>query len=205
MKKKLELSKKKIFIYIFIILVGFLGLYYFSIINYQSDDFHIHADFKVYINNSFVNFSLDKYQSEKQENYSQFLHLHDNNGEVIHFHEEGYTLSDFFKTLDIVYNQSCFIDEYNNSYCNNEDYTLKTFVNGVEIKNGYLYIAKDLDQIFIGFISKDDNIKDLLEEVSDKACIDSKKCPWRGAPSEGSCSSGSTCIVDINKLIEDGK
>jgi hypothetical protein len=168
--------------------------------NYFEKEFHTHADFKVYVNNSFINFSQDKYQSTQFNTLHNFVHLHDGEGEVIHYHEKGIKLEDFFNSINITFSNNCFIDDKLNSYCNNDTHKINTYVNKELIKNAPQYISKDLGQILIVYESKETNIENILNQVTDKACIQSAICPERGEPSEGSCITGQVCQIDMTQF-----
>ena len=55
----------------------------------------------------------------------------------------------------------------------------------------------DLDKILISYGNEDEKqIKKQIDSVTDKACIQSEKCPERGLPTpEASCSSNEICTV----------
>ena len=202
MKKKNKLTRKfnSTLIIALIVLFAVFGYYFFF---YEGKEFHIHADFKVYVNGEFINFSLNKYQSDEYNKKHEYVHLHSGNGDVIHYHKDGITLGEFFKTLGMVLSDNCFTDDLNNSYCSSDEYELKTFVNGEEIEDSYNYIAKDLDRILIAHIKYDEDVSKILSNVTDKACIESALCPQRGEPSESGCVSDETCAVDFDAVLNE--
>ena len=190
--KKL-LNKK----FIFFVLILFIIVIVYSVFFYEEKEYHTHADFKVYVNSSFINFSIDKYQSTQVKTHHPFVHLHDNNGEVIHHHDKGLTLGMFFDSFNMSLTEGCFIDEYNNSYCTNETYEFNVYVNDKEIKKPQDYIFEDLDRVLIVHTNKGGSLNYLFDQVSDKACIESAICPERGSPSEGTCVTGQACAVSF--------
>ncbi len=195
-KKKKQNNKVKflsLIITILIVIILFFGYNYF----FSNKEYHVHADFKVYLDKNPINFSQSKYQSTSTKINHDFVHLHDDNGDVIHYHAKNISLSEFFNSLNMNFTNNCFIDDLNNSYCNNEDSKLRTFVNGIEIQNAPDYVANDLDRILIVYSNRTD-FEDLINNVTDEACIQSAKCPERGEPSEGSCITGKVCAIDLN-------
>ncbi len=158
---------------------------------------HKHADFKVYLNGERYNFSQQVYISSQNKTLSNFVHLHDMDGEVIHQHIAGVTLGEFFNSLKIKFNSTCFVLDNNEFFCNNGDSNVKLFVNGVVNSAFERYEFDDLDRILISY--GDDNETDIAEQlnsVSDKACISSLKCPERGvATDESTCLTGEDCIA----------
>ena len=197
MKKKL--NQKKVWLVIGLISLLILNFTYYQL----NKEFHIHADFKVNLNGSYINFSNDQFQSTSSKNLHEFVHLHDSNGDVIHYHERNQNLSDFFSSLGMELNELYFIDHNGFIYETNSTHKLSVFVNGKEISDHSSYVAKDLDQILIIYHQVDIDISQNLKDVTDKACIESAKCPERGEPSEGSCVTGSSCGVDINALLNE--
>ena len=172
-------------------------------------DYHVHADFKVYLRGQALNFSLEKYMSEKpaanQSNsagnesstgkaLSNFVHLHDGDGEVVHAHLPGITLGYFFRTLSMKFNSTCFVSDDNESYCSSSSETLKFLVNGKPNSQFGEYSPQDLDRILISFGNETTvQLQEQIDSVSDRACIPSGKCPERGTPGdESSCTTGGT-------------
>ena len=157
-------------------------------------DIHVHADFKVYLNGEMFNFTQEKYMSSNTSKLSQFVHLHDMDGDVIHVHMSTVNLGMFFTSLNMNLNSTCFATE-NQTYCNSPQGTLKVFVNGQPNYEFDTYKPKDLDRILITYGNEGPElIQYQLASVTDKACIPSEKCPERGLPEdESSCLSGQDC------------
>ena len=190
-------NNKSSYFWIFLALI--MGCILFFITNQEVEEYHVHADFKVSLNGETLNFSQSKYQSTGFNTLHPEVHLHDNNGNVIHHHGENINFSTFFDSLNISLSNNCFtIDE--NSYCTNETHELSFYINNNQVDTLANYVIDDLDQILILYDKKNINITRYLDLVTDEACIQSALCPERGAPSEGSCITGETCIVDINQI-----
>lgn len=160
-------------------------------------DVHEHTDFKVYLNGTPLNFAKQKYMSAKDRVIDNFMHLHDLDGQLIHQHMSTTTLKDFFASLNMSFTADCFVTDNNAQYCNNGDSTIKMYVNGVKNEQFEDYDFNDLDRILITYGNEDaETIQKQIESVSDKACIQSLKCPERGKPNdEATCLSGSDCVV----------
>ena len=184
-----------------IISVGSIGFVY---LNQEENsqpailgDTHEHADFAVYLNGEKLDFAQDKYMSDSEKALSNFMHLHDMDGEIIHKHISDADVGFFFFTLDMKFNSTCFVTDDGTAYCEDGSNELKMFVNGVEepLKNEYVF--KDIDQILITYGSGETIIKDQIQSVTDRACIQSGLCPERGDPAaEYSCLSEEGCIVE---------
>ncbi len=191
-----------IFLPILIIISIFVGLFFFIYENETDNqilgEVHEHADFKLYILNEEYNFSQEKYMSDEKIK-NNFIHLHDMDGDLIHSHIKGNTLEFFFFSIGIKFNSTCLILDNKSSYCNDKNNKLKVFVNDNEDKLMEKYILNDLDKILITYNDKNNNINEELKYITDKACIQSGKCPERGEPNiESSCTS------DGCKVIENG-
>ncbi|MFP4401815.1 MAG: hypothetical protein ACLFPL_01150 [Candidatus Nanoarchaeia archaeon] len=176
--------------------------------DHSSDEFHTHADFLVVVNGTVLNFSQDKYMSGLHSNKHGYVHLHDGNGDVIHFHKENISLEEFFTSLDMKFNESCFVTDENKSYCENNQSSINMFVNGEENEEYEKYIAQDLDQILIlvGDYTQEEE-EFYINNVTNKACIDSNICKERipegyvgDSQGDGSCVTGSSCSVNLDFL-----
>lgn len=144
----------------------------------NSGEFHAHADFKVYLNGDAYNFSQERYMEKLEA-----IHIHDMNGEMIHMHERGAELGDFFSSMGMSFNSSCFVLDDGTEYCSGGDKTLRMYVNGKPNNEYGKYQIHDLDRILITYGSEsEDAISQQMASVSDTACIFSEKCPERGSP-----------------------
>ena len=95
---------------------------------------------------------------------------------------------------------NCITTSQNLSYCENESHNFEVYVGEEKLLEPQNYVANDLDQIAIVYYEKNQSINPILENVSDKACIQSAICPERGEPSEGTCVTGETCQVDLSQF-----
>ncbi|MFT4244554.1 MAG: hypothetical protein ACMXYB_03830 [Candidatus Woesearchaeota archaeon] len=170
---------------------------------HSEDEFHIHADFLVILNETIMNFSKQDFMSELHNEQHSHVHLHDMNGNIIHYHKENITLEKFFTSLNMQFNQSCFTTHENISYCEDEINSLQMFVNGELNDEMQNYIAEDLDRILILFSNySESQIEYYMNSVSDEACIYSMICEDR-IPKGGvdsSCVTGASCLLDLDFL-----
>ncbi len=131
----------------------------------HEEKFHIHTDFKVYINDEQIDFSVPMYQLRAKS-----VHLEDGIGDVVHIHEKGITMGDFLETLGITFNDSCFVSGYLGDYCNQGDKTLKFYVNGEKNYQYADYEIKNLDKYLITFGNDSEgDIQKQLNSISDNA------------------------------------
>ncbi|HZX19442.1 MAG TPA: hypothetical protein VFF13_00325 [archaeon] len=157
----------------------------------EEKEFHIHADFAVYLNGEKVDFAKEKYMSSEYTRLSYFFHLHDLDGNVMHMHLEGLKLGEFFGSIGMRFFEECFVLDNGQTFCEQTDNKkLRMFVNGKENFEYDNYVFNDLDRILITYGNESESeIQEQINSVTDNACIQSAKCPERGTPSdESSCS-----------------
>ena len=158
---------------------------------------HYHADFALYINGSSYDFSQEKYMSGDNKSLSNFVHLHDMDGEVIHKHAEGITLGFFFESIGMKLNSACLVLDDGTSYCNKDDKGLKMYVNGKHNDEFAGYDIQDEDKILLSFGDEsEEGIKRQIDSITDEACIYSLTCPEKGVPPEEAACVGETCEVE---------
>jgi len=134
---------------------------------------HVHADWKIYINNQLVDYYKEQYIEK-----NRIVHMHPgkNNEWVIHVHNKGITLRHFLTTLGIMADQKC-ITINETSYCEDNNKRLKYYVNGKINDLAPDYLIEDLDKILITYGNQSESqIKSQLASIGNKACIQSKKC-----------------------------
>ena len=130
--------------------------------NYGST--HIHADIKVYLNGK----ELNLYRPENFE-ANKFVHFHATkdktkpNDNVIHVHAKGITLKHFFRSLGIELEKNCFTYHLER-YCNDDEKTLKVYVNGNKIDDFTDYEIKDLDKILVSYGPLDE--KEIQKQIN---------------------------------------
>jgi len=134
---------------------------------------HEHVDFKVYIEGQQIDFSQERYQVR-----SQFIHVEDGDGDIIHIHATGETIGFFFDTVDISFTSECIIVdsglETEQRYCTAGDKTLKFYVNGEPNILYDDYLLKDLDKILVSYGSEtEEQIQEQLNSITDKAATQS--------------------------------
>lgn len=172
---------------------------------------HEHADFKLFLNGTEFNFSQSQYMSEEpphtssgnvngtsqQRMLSNFVHLHGLDGGVVHKHIRGVTMGLFFKSLGMVFNSTCLATGDGRQYCDGQGGKLAMIVNGRQANEFGNYEFHDLDRILVSFGSGDEaELQREHASVSDRACIQSLKCPERGTPTpEDSCAGAGGCAA----------
>jgi protein-disulfide isomerase len=138
-----------------------------------TSEYHVHANIKVLVDGTPIDFTQAKYQSEEGKELNEFIHFHDGKGDLIHIHKKGMTLKDLFTSLKLDFSGK----------------EVALYVNGKLNPNNDAYEPQDLDKLLIEvgpIASVDTDIK----SVADDACIYSLKCPERGKPPTENCVGG---------------
>ncbi len=141
---------------------------------------HIHADWKIYIDNMPLDFS-DKSHMERMRNnmpVSSFIHVDsgapvpEKTGDALHMHATGIPLWVFFNSIGMDFNKECITLENKEKFCNEEDKNLKFFVNGKENSEFENYVFSDLDKILISYGDEsEEETKNQLASITDFARV----------------------------------
>lgn len=162
--------------------------------NTDTSQVHVHADFLVYLDHERMRYTDDVYQSHSGDLKHPTLHLHSNDGHVIHRHADEVTLGDFFTSLGYTVTDTHITTDEGTTYRTDENHELILFVNGTPHDTFIDYIIADEDQLLIYYGAPDDErIHTYLETISDDACLYSGTCPERGIAPPTDC--GLTCDV----------
>lgn len=170
------------------------------------DPNHTHADFAVWIDGEQLDFSGPENMSgsstdenhDNEKGLRKYLHLHDNNGHVIHRHKPGLTVADFFDTLQVGFLEKCyvsFVPLADGVICS--DHPFRLFVNGAEKPFDPKFAFTDLDRILITTASMPEEVQKELDILTNDACLYSRTCPERGDPPTEGCIADPTvpCVV----------
>lgn len=180
---------------IVVLLVFFLGCIQGSQNQDIHADYHVHADFKVIIDGKILDFAKEEFMSTAFNELNPYVHLHDLDGDVIHFHDKTVSLKDFFESIGMNISNTCFFDG-KKEFCAGIEKKMLVFVNGKQIENPEEFKPVDLDKILV-FFGTETPPKEMLDSVTNKACIYSEKCPLPKGfvlPKE-SCSASKPCIL----------
>lgn len=155
------------------------------------DEYHVHADFHIRINGTLVDLSGDKFQTTNEQEFHEDLHLHDNDGDVLHIHRDGGTFVEFLASLGIELTDTCIT--LDNQYCANEVQVLHIYVNDEQLTTPlHNYTPVDDDRILVYYGPADpETITEYQSAVPTDACYYSGTCPERGVAPPESC--GLTC------------
>ena len=107
---------------------------------------HSHAGILVKIFGDTFDFSAPAYQIK-----SSWIHFEGNDGTTIHKHATGVTLGYLFDSLGLGLDDQCYEFQDGRSFCTNEDYSLKFFVNGQQVSDIREYEISEDDKILISY------------------------------------------------------
>ncbi len=140
---------------------------------------HIHADWKIYINNKaldntfFEPLAMDMSKIDNKLT-SSFIHIDkgapvpEKTGDILHMHATGVPLWIFFKSVGMDFNKDCLLSATGEKFCNQDDKTLKFYVNGKPNDKYENYIFNNLDKILISYGS-DTDLTQQLNSITDFA------------------------------------
>ena len=109
-------------------------------------DEHEHASLLVRIFGDTFDFSSPSYQIK-----SSWIHFEDSDGTTIHRHSSGVTLGYLFANIGIGIDSECYKFPDGRSFCTNEDYSLKYYINHQIVKDINDYVLEEGDRILITY------------------------------------------------------
>lgn len=107
---------------------------------------HSHASILVKVFGDTFDFSAPAYQIK-----SSWIHFEGRDGTTIHKHATGVTLGFLFESLGLGLDDQCFVFQDGRSFCTNEDYSLKFYINGEKVNDIRDYEIEDDDRILISY------------------------------------------------------
>lgn len=110
------------------------------------NDDHAHTSILVRIFGDKFDFSSPAFQIK-----SSWIHFEGQDGDTIHRHSTGVTLGYLFETLGITVNDECFVFPDGRQFCNNDDYSIKFFINHEQVPNIHDYIGNEGDRVLISY------------------------------------------------------
>ena len=113
-------------------------------------DEHIHASLLVSIFGDKFDFSTPNYQVK-----TPWIHFENQDGDTIHRHSTGVELEFLFNSMSVGVDENCFVFPDGRQFCNNDDYTLKFYINDKRVSDIASYIIQDDDRILITYGNED--------------------------------------------------
>ncbi len=107
---------------------------------------HAHIGILVKIFGDSFDFSAPAYQIK-----SSWIHFEGNDGTTAHKHATGVTMGFLFDSLGLGLDDQCFVFKDGRSFCTDEDYSLKIFINGERVDDIRDYESVEDDKILISY------------------------------------------------------
>jgi len=105
---------------------------------------HSHAAITVNIFGDEFDFTAPAYQIK-----SPWTHFEGRDGSTIHKHATGVTLGYLFDSLSLGLDDQCYVFQDGRSFCTNEDYTLRLFINGESVPDIRDYEVMEDDRVLV--------------------------------------------------------
>ncbi len=174
------------------------GWFYLSSSNHTkntlTDEYHIHADVVMVINDEQVDLSDTQYMSGVNHVLHDDVHFHDESDDIIHVHAKDIDLAAFYGSLGFAITDTCLTPPSENTYCSDDTNELLLFANGKLVSGVGSYIPNDGDQLLIYYGNPTSpRISEYVTLITKESCIYSGTCPERGLPPPESC--GLTCEI----------
>jgi len=110
------------------------------------NDEHEHTSISVRIFGDKFDFSAPAYQIK-----SSWIHFEGQDGATIHRHASGVTIGYMFETLGIGLSENCYIFPDGREFCNNDDYSIKFYLNHQQVPSINEYVGEEGDKILISY------------------------------------------------------
>lgn len=133
-------------------------------------DEHEHISLLVRIFGDKFDFSSPAYQIK-----SSWIHFEGADGNTVHRHASGVTMGYLFETLNIVLTDDCFAfqsQQGERTFCNDENYSLKFYINHQKVDSILDYVGQEDDRILISYGNETpEEIEEQLQELDSQAII----------------------------------
>ena len=107
---------------------------------------NIHAGLLTMIYGQQFDYSSPAYQVK-----SRYIDFEKGDGQTVHIHATNVTMGFLFKSLNIGLTDKCFTFPDKRSFCSNDKYSLKFFINHHQVQDLSNYVAKDNDKLLISY------------------------------------------------------
>ena len=107
---------------------------------------HVHAGLLTLIYGQQFDYSSPAYQLK-----SIYIDFEKDNGETIHMHAANVTMGFLFDSLHIGLTDKCFTFPDKRSFCTNDKYSLKFFINHHQVQDIRNYVSNNGDRILISY------------------------------------------------------
>ncbi len=91
------------------------------------------------------------YSSPAYQVKSRYIDFEKGDGQTVHIHASNVTMGFLFDSLNIGLTDKCFTFPDKRSFCTDDKYSLKFFINHHQVQDLRNYVAKDNDRILISY------------------------------------------------------
>lgn len=129
---------------------------------------HEHASILTLIHADTFNFTGTAYQIQ-----NNWIHFENQDGTTIHRHAANVTLGYLFESLNIGLTNECFtFPDATRSFCTDERYSLKFYINGDQIPDIVDYVIQDDDRVLISYGEEsEDAIFEQIDMLNDQPIL----------------------------------
>jgi len=128
---------------------------------------HDHSAIIVNIFGDEFDFAAPAYQIK-----SPWIHFEGRDGSTIHKHATGVTLQYLFDSLLLGLDDQCFVFQDGRSFCTNDDYDLKLFINGEQESDIRDYEVMEADRVLVLYGGQTpDEIQSILLKLDDQELV----------------------------------
>lgn len=186
---KLTLSKQVFTAFV----LGIIAFGAFRFVTLEAQQaIHSHTNFAFFANGERLDLSADEYMEDVEGCKPDYMglqpeervHMHNNNQNVVHLHDQGVTWGHFFANLDFTLGDQLIITDDGTRYENNETSKITFILNGKPIKSIANRLIGNADQLLISYGSE--SVSELMQKQF-PAVEDSAK-EHNEHPDPGSCS-----------------
>lgn len=167
-------------LYIFLCLIILLWVYLGGYIHSGSQHIppHFHANFAVFINGEKVDFTDDTYMEDvagcsltNTVYPKDRAHLHENNGDTIHIHNDGVAWGHFFANNNIYFWENFLRMDDGIIYESYKTLGVSYILNGVKVENPYNTLIHSEDKLLVSYgdNQSDEQLNELYWQVSSNA------------------------------------
>lgn len=188
-----QFNPKKAFV---LILAAFIGILLWSALRFafmpEKQVTHFHANFAMFINGTRVDLTDDQYMEDVQGCKPEYVkiqpeertHLHNNNMDVVHVHDDGVTWGHFMSNIGFAFGNNYLATDKGIIYVNGQGRTVKYILNGEQVENPFNRLMASEDRLLISFGYE--TVPQLLQTQYSVVAADAHE--HNEHPDPGSCS-----------------
>jgi hypothetical protein len=195
--------RKNILFTILTIILTFLIIVAIRFLTLKDHHVHFHANFAVFIDGKRFDFTDKKYMEEVSACFvegilqpRQRVHLHEQNQDVVHVHDNGVAWSHLFTNLGWSFGFDYIIDDSGNFYKTTEGKSLKFILNGKDVSSPFNDLIKSEDRLVVSYGAE--SVQEVIERQYSQVASSAGEFNHNQDPA--SCSGGHADLTFSEKL-----